>query len=51
MASIACLTETRVGTFGTGKVIEYIMFKLVSFSVVIFLDVLFCVRQVTIIVR
>lgn len=42
MASIVCLTETRAGTFGTGKSIEYIMFKLVSMSVVKFMHSVLC---------
>ncbi len=42
MASIVCLTETRAGTFGTGKIIEYIMFKLVSLSDVMFMHSVLC---------
>ncbi len=42
MASIVCLTETRAGTFGTGKIIEYIIFKLVNLSVVMFVHSVLC---------
>lgn len=42
MASNVCLTETRAGIFGTGKIIEYIMFKLVSLSVVVFMHSVSC---------
>ncbi len=42
MASIVCLTEIRAGISGIGKIIEYIMFKLVNLSVVMCMRAMLC---------